>query len=98
MIEVEQQYLDGAITNVERYNKIVAIWSDVTERISDEMFESMSAPTKENEQNPIFVMADSGARGSKQQIRQLAGMRGPDGEAFRRDHRGLPSQPTSVKG
>ena len=84
VIEVEQQYLDGAITNGERYNKIVAIWSDVTERISDEMFESMSAPTKENEQNPIFVMADSGARGSKQQIRQLAGMRGlmakPSGE------------------
>ena len=84
VIEVGQQYLDGAITNGERYNKIVAIWSDVTERISDEMFESMSAPTKENEQNPIFVMADSGARGSKQQIRQLAGMRGlmakPSGE------------------
>ena len=84
VIEVEQQYLDGAITNGERYNKIVAIWSDVTERISDEMFESMSAPGEENEQNSIFVMADSGARGSKQQIRQLAGMRGlmakPSGE------------------
>jgi DNA-directed RNA polymerase subunit beta' len=84
VIEVEQQYLDGAITNGERYNKVVAIWSDVTERISDEMFDTMSTPTDDNELNPIYVMADSGARGSKQQIRQLAGMRGlmakPSGE------------------
>ncbi len=84
VIEVEQQYLDGAITNGERYNKVVAIWSDVTEKISDEMFDSMSQPSEDNQMNPIFVMADSGARGSKQQIRQLAGMRGlmakPSGE------------------
>ena len=84
VIEIEQQYLDGAITNGERYNKVVAIWSDVTEEISDEMFESMSEVTESKELNPIFVMADSGSRGSKQQIRQLAGMRGlmakPSGE------------------
>ena len=84
VIEVEQQYLDGAITNGERYNKVVSIWSDVTEEISDEMFKSMSGMTETAELNPIFVMADSGARGSKQQIRQLAGMRGlmakPSGE------------------
>ena len=84
VIEIEQQYLDGAITNGERYNKVVSIWSDVTEEISDEMFESMSEMTQSKELNPIFVMADSGARGSKQQIRQLAGMRGlmakPSGE------------------
>ncbi len=84
VIEVEQQYLDGAITNGERYNKVVAIWSDVTEKISEEMFASMSDMRKTGELNPIFVMADSGARGSKQQIRQLAGMRGlmakPSGE------------------
>ena len=84
VIEVEQQYLDGVITNGERYNKVVAIWGDVTEKISDEMFENMSAPGRGDELNPVFVMADSGARGSKQQIRQLAGMRGlmakPSGE------------------
>jgi DNA-directed RNA polymerase subunit beta' len=85
VIEVEQQYLDGAITNGERYNKVVAIWSDVTEKVSDEMFESMSAYEGNiQEFNSIYIMADSGARGSKQQLRQLAGMRGlmakPSGE------------------
>ena len=84
VIEIEQQYLDGAITNGERYNKVVAIWSDVTEKISEEMFETMSGMVEGKELNPVFVMADSGARGSKQQIRQLAGMRGlmakPSGE------------------
>ena len=84
VIEIEQQYLDGAITNGERYNKVVSIWSDVTEEISDEMFASMLEMTESKELNPIFVMADSGSRGSKQQIRQLAGMRGlmakPSGE------------------
>ena len=84
VIEIEQQYLDGAITNGERYNKVVSIWSDVTEEISDEMFASMSEMTESKDLNPIFVMADSGSRGSKQQIRQLAGMRGlmakPSGE------------------
>jgi DNA-directed RNA polymerase subunit beta' len=68
VIEVEKQYQDGAITDGERYNKIIDVWSDVTEKVSDE----------------IYIMADSGARGSKQQIRQLAGMRGlmakPSGE------------------
>ncbi len=84
VIEIEQQYLDGTITNGERYNKVVAIWSDVTESISDEMFATMSEVMESKELNPVFVMADSGARGSKQQIRQLAGMRGlmakPSGE------------------
>ena len=85
VIEVEQQYLDGAITNGERYNKVVAIWSDVTEEIADEMFEAMALMKGANQElNSVYVMADSGARGSKQQIRQLAGMRGlmakPSGE------------------
>ncbi|MEE8349617.1 MAG: DNA-directed RNA polymerase subunit beta' [Acidobacteriota bacterium] len=85
VIEVEQQYQDGAITNGERYNKVVAIWSDVTEKIADEMFDAMADHKgSSNELNSVFVMADSGARGSKQQIRQLAGMRGlmakPSGE------------------
>ena len=85
VIEVEQQYLDGAITNGERYNKIVAIWSDVTEKIADEMFEAMASYEGTSQEfNSIYIMADSGARGSKQQLRQLAGMRGlmakPSGE------------------
>ncbi len=85
VIEVEQQYLDGAITNGERYNKIVAIWSDVTEKIADEMFEAMASYEETTQEfNSIYIMADSGARGSKQQLRQLAGMRGlmakPSGE------------------
>jgi len=85
VIEVEKQYQDGAITDGERYNKIIDIWSDVTERVADEMFRKMAQQDESGEEfNPIYIMADSGARGSKQQIRQLAGMRGlmakPSGE------------------
>jgi DNA-directed RNA polymerase subunit beta' len=85
VIKVEQQYLEGAITNGERYNKVIAVWSDVTEKIADEMFQEMENLDRDGRQfNPVYVMADSGARGSKQQIRQLAGMRGlmakPSGE------------------
>jgi len=84
VVKVQQQYLDGAITNGERYNKVIAIWGEVTERVADEMFKAMEEQDKQGALNPIFVMADSGARGSKQQIRQLSGMRGlmakPSGE------------------
>jgi len=85
VVKVDQQYRDGAITNGERYNKVIAIWSDVTEKISDMMFNEMERAEKaQHGFNPILLMADSGARGSKQQIRQLAGMRGlmakPSGE------------------
>ncbi len=84
VVSVQQQYLDGAITNGERYNKVVEIWSAVTEKVADEMFSVMQELDKAGTLNPIYVMADSGARGSKQQIRQLSGMRGlmakPSGE------------------
>ncbi len=85
VVAVEQQYQEGAITNGERYNKIIEIWSKVTERVSDEMFEAMEEDDRTGRYlNPIYIMADSGARGSKQQIRQLSGMRGlmakPSGE------------------
>jgi DNA-directed RNA polymerase subunit beta' len=85
VIKVEQQYLEGAITNGERYNKIIAVWSEVTEKIADEMFSEMAEMDRTGRNfNPVYIMADSGARGSKQQIRQLAGMRGlmakPSGE------------------
>ena len=85
MIAVQQQFLDGAITNGERYNKVIAIWSNITEKVADEMFNNMQEMDEKGESfNPIFIMADSGSRGSKQQIRQLSGMRGlmakPSGE------------------
>src|SRR4051812_36576663 len=85
VVNVESQYQDGAITHGERYNKIVEIWSKVTEKVSDEMFTAMEEDDRTGRYlNPIYIMADSGARGSKQQIRQLSGMRGlmakPSGE------------------
>ena len=85
VIEVDKQYRDGVITNGERYNKVIAIWSEVTDKVAKEMFKAMDAREKAtNEQNPILIMSDSGARGTAQQIRQLAGMRGlmakPSGE------------------
>jgi DNA-directed RNA polymerase subunit beta' len=86
VVKIQQQYQDGAITNGERYNKVIAIWSDVTEKVADEMFKALEQQDKEGVINPIYVMADSGARGSKQQIRQLSGMRGlmakPSGEVM----------------
>src|ERR1700704_2471330 len=85
VVAVESQYQDGAITHGERYNKIIEIWSKVTEKVSDEMFQAMEEDDRTGRYlNPIYIMADSGARGSKQQIRQLSGMRGlmakPSGE------------------
>ncbi len=75
---IEQQYKKGLITERERYNKIVDVWTHASEDISDYIFQEL------DEFNPIRLMADSGARGSRQQIRQLVGMRGlmakPSGE------------------
>ncbi|MEJ7712871.1 MAG: hypothetical protein WKF84_24270 [Pyrinomonadaceae bacterium] len=73
------------MTNGERYNKVIAIWSEVTDKVAKEMFKAMDEKEKASgELNPILIMSDSGARGSAQQIRQLAGMRGlmakPSGE------------------
>ena len=84
VIEIENQYNAGAMSDQERYNKVISIWNDVTERVAKEMFIAMDKREKErNELNPILIMADSGARGSAAQIKQLAGMRGlmarPDG-------------------
>jgi DNA-directed RNA polymerase subunit beta' len=84
VLAMQQQYLDGAITNGERSNKVIQMWSGVTERVADEMFNNMKQADKDGTMNPVYIMADSGARGSKQQIRQLSGMRGlmakPSGE------------------
>src|SRR5712672_781708 len=90
--EIENQYLEGLITDGERYNKVIDIWAQVTEEVAGEMMSEIGTETvkkgntekKQHSFNPIFIMADSGARGSAQQIRQLAGMRGlmakPSGE------------------
>ncbi len=72
--KIERQYKDGVITNGERYNKVIDVWTQATESIAEEMFTGLSDDLQGF--NPIFMMADSGARGSKLQIRQLAGMRG----------------------
>ncbi|OGX15777.1 MAG: DNA-directed RNA polymerase subunit beta' [Omnitrophica WOR_2 bacterium RBG_13_41_10] len=76
--KVDEQYSRGIITDRERYNKVIDIWTHATDRVSDFLFKEMPSF------NPIFMMADSGARGSRLQVRQLAGMRGlmakPSGE------------------
>jgi DNA-directed RNA polymerase subunit beta' len=99
--KIGRQYIDGLITQGEKYNKVVDIWAKATDDVADEMMKSMrmapavdhdgnpvlderGKPVVEESFNPIFMMADSGARGSKDQMRQLAGMRGlmakPSGE------------------
>ncbi|MCS7150156.1 MAG: DNA-directed RNA polymerase subunit beta' [Caldimicrobium sp.] len=91
--ELWEQYQEGLITESERYNKAVDIWSTATERVTEEMMKKMetkeyAGPDGEKmigpSFNPVYIMAYSGARGSKDQIRQLAGMRGlmakPSGE------------------
>ena len=72
--EILRQFEQGAITETERYNKVIHTWLHTTDAVA----ESMMAELKTDNQgfNPIYIMADSGARGSKQQIRQLSGMRG----------------------
>ena len=94
VMEVQRQYSEGLITQGERYNKVIDIWANVTEKVADEMMKELGAEKgmsfseealKERRSfNSIYMMADSGARGSTAQIRQLAGMRGlmakPSGE------------------
>jgi len=97
VLDVSKQYAEGLITNGERYNKVVDIWAEVTEEIADEMMKELGAEEVEDIKkltkaeleerrsfNNIYMMADSGARGSAAQLRQLAGMRGlmakPSGE------------------
>ena len=93
--EIQKQYNNGVITDGERYNKVVDIWAEVQDEIGSAVIKGLvdrrsSARTRRARKssgpsfNPIFIMADSGARGSEQQIRQLAGLRGlmakPSGE------------------
>jgi DNA-directed RNA polymerase subunit beta' len=97
VLDVQRQYADGLITNGERYNKVIDIWAGVTEKVADAMMQELGAEgisdvTRVSQEeleerrsfNNIYMMADSGARGSAAQLRQLAGMRGlmakPSGE------------------
>ena len=97
VLDVQQQYADGLITNGERYNKVVDIWAEITETVADAMMKELGAEglddlkkiseeelAEKRSFNNIYMMADSGARGSAAQLRQLAGMRGlmakPSGE------------------
>ncbi|AXX88031.1 DNA-directed RNA polymerase subunit beta' [Malaciobacter marinus] len=81
VIEVQKQFSQGLLTEQERYNKIIDIWTEINNTLGSEMMEIIE--TDKNGFNSIYMMADSGARGSAAQIRQLAGMRGlmakPDG-------------------
>ncbi len=90
--EIENQYSSGLVTQGERYNKVVDIWSHINEQVAKAMMEGLSTEEVKNAKgekvsqpsfNSVFMMADSGARGSAAQMRQLAGMRGlmakPDG-------------------
>ena len=90
--EIQEQFQSGLVTAGERYNKVIDIWSAANERVSKAMMQNLSKETVENRDgemeeqdsfNSVYMMADSGARGSAAQIRQLAGMRGlmakPDG-------------------
>ena len=83
--EYEQQYLDGLLLQGEKYNKVIDVWSECTDKIASEMMKVLSDQTPNNPHiNSVYMMIDSGARGSIDQVRQLAGMRGlmakPSGE------------------
>ncbi|MHB1306075.1 MAG: DNA-directed RNA polymerase subunit beta' [Limisphaerales bacterium] len=81
--EVEKQYKRGVITNQERYNKVIDIWTSCTDRIGAVMLKTLDHNQGRQEYNSVSLMVDSGARGNKAQVRQLAGLRGlmakPDG-------------------
>ena len=72
--QIQNQYLGGVITQDERYNKVVEVWSKTNEDLTNEMMRNLKSDRQGF--NPVYMMADSGARGSRSQIRQLAGMRG----------------------
>jgi DNA-directed RNA polymerase subunit beta' len=92
VLEIQEQYQNGLVTQNERYNKVVDIWSRIGEQVSRALMQAIGVEkvktadgriVEQKSMNPVFIMADSGARGSAAQIRQLAGMRGlmakPDG-------------------
>ncbi len=85
--KISEQYAKGVLTEGERHNKIVDVWTQTSNQVANDLFAESEAASKK-EINPVYSMLDSGARGSKDQIRQLAGMRGlmakPNGEIIER--------------
>ena len=85
---VLKQFEDGAITEGERHKKVIDIWTQTNDAVAQELFTRLETSSRQKELNPVFAMWDSGARGSKDQIRQLAGMRGlmakPSGDIIER--------------
>ncbi len=81
--KVRKQYEDGIITDGERHSKIISIWTEVSDLLSEELFKLICS-TREGELNPLYLMMDSGARGNKSQVKQLGALRGlmakPSGE------------------
>ncbi len=86
--EVYKQYDDGLLTDGERHKKVIDIWTQASNSVAEELFASLEDESNRGEINPVYAMLDSGARGSKDQIRQLAGMRGlmakPNGDIIER--------------
>jgi DNA-directed RNA polymerase subunit beta' len=86
--DVVKQYRKGIITSGERYNKIIDIWTQATDEIAAAVFKHLDYNNGKKEVNPVYLMMDSGARGNKQQVRQLCGTRGlmakPSGEIIER--------------
>ncbi len=86
--EVMQQYTDGMLTDGERHKKVIDIWTQTSNTVANELFKHLEDASRRGEINPVYAMMDSGARGSKDQIRQLAGMPGlmakPNGDIIER--------------
>ena len=82
--KIEDQFRKGIITRGERHNKIIDVWTAATDDIAKEVFKSLDENLGKDTINPVYLMMDSGARGNRQQVRQLCGMRGlmakPSGE------------------
>ena len=104
--EIEQQYASGLVTKGERYNKVIDIWSHTNDQVAKAMMDKLGSETvsdatgrevRQASFNSIFMMADSGARGSAAQIRQLARYARAHGQARRIDHRDARSRPTSAR-
>ncbi|HBA36614.1 TPA: hypothetical protein DCZ15_01935, partial [Candidatus Falkowbacteria bacterium] len=73
--EIEKQYEEGVITSGERHSKIISIWTEISDILSEELFKLISKPS-DTELNPLYLMMDSGARGTKTQVKQLGALRG----------------------
>ncbi len=86
--KVVDQYNNGILTDGERHNKVIDIWTQTANSVSQELIDRLEAASRRGEVNPVYAMLDSGARGSKDQIKQLAGMRGlmakPSGDIIER--------------